>query len=166
MQPLTFDDDQLILEAQRKQRIKLKQNQTISYKDVMKKRKAKRDLKRKKELEERRRLRNPEITYEENKVMYGSHHSTVLGDWYYSPRVQARLELKKKLLVEVIEDEIRNGGVDVNREKEENVNVDGIQKEEKAGDRRNGGGGDGGKDDGSWAIQRNLRKQYVDIKKG
>ena len=97
--------------------------------------------------------------------MYGSHHSTVLGDWYYSPRVQARLELKKKLLVEVIEDEIRNGGVDVNREKEESVNVDGIQKEEEAGDRRNGGGG-GGKDDGSWAIQRNLRKQYVNIKKG
>ena len=36
--------------------------------------------------------------------------------------------------------------------------MDGIQKEEKAGDRRNGGGGDGGKDDGSWEIQRNLMK--------
>ena len=65
-------------------------------------------LKRKKELKERRRLRNPEIVQQKSKILHGSHHSTVLGDWYYSPRVQARLELQKKLLVEVLEDEINS----------------------------------------------------------
>ena len=64
--------------------------------------------KRKKELKQRRRIRNPEIVQQESKILHGSHHSTILGDWYYSPRVQARLELQRKLLVEVLEDEINS----------------------------------------------------------
>ena len=46
------------------------------------------------------------VAIPETKALHGSHHSTILGEWYYSPRVQARLEMQKKLLIEILDDEV------------------------------------------------------------
>ena len=46
------------------------------------------------------------VAIPETKALHGSHHSTILGEWYYSPRVQARLEMQKKLLIEILDDEL------------------------------------------------------------
>ena len=60
--------------------------------------------------EKQRRSGMKSVAIPETTALHGSHHSTVLGEWYYSPRVQARLEMQKKLLIEILDDEL-NGSL-------------------------------------------------------